>query len=129
MALSCSYNGRFAVAYKKDSSDSKQNSNVYVEIYECESTGGSGWKLEDVLCLESVVLPKIQTGINFDYIYGSQKPIRPSRSSHSFKNILLNQYNHNINTSNLNSTDEFEIPSAATRSSIKKKYLDKFLKI
>lgn len=126
LALSCSYNGRFAVAYKKENTG-KQDPSFFVEIYECESTGGSGWKLEDILCLENIVLPKIKIGINFDYIYGSQKPIKPSRSSHSFKNILLNQYNHNINTTNLNSTNDPEIPSAATRRSIKKKYREKDL--
>jgi hypothetical protein len=121
LAISCSYNGRFAVAYKK----APESDQVFVEIYECESTGGSGWKLEDVLYLESPVLPKIKIGINFDYIYGAQKPIRPAHSSHSFKNILLNQYNHNAATSNLNSTDDSEIPSAAIRHSIKQKFLDK----
>lgn len=59
LALSCSYNGRFAVAYRHNE---KTDNNFYVHIYECESTGGSAWKLEDVLCLENVVLPKIKIG-------------------------------------------------------------------
>ena len=63
LALSCSYNGRFAVAYKKISpSGTKTDPVFYVHIYECESTGGSAWKLEDVLCLENIVLPKIKIG-------------------------------------------------------------------
>jgi hypothetical protein len=115
LAMSCSYNGRFAVAYKRE----PESNRVYVEIYECESTGGSGWKLEDVLCLEAPVLPPLKLGINLDYIWGDQKPIRPAHSSHSFKNILLSQYNHNAATSHLNNTDDSEIPSAAIRHSIK----------
>lgn len=62
LALSCSYNGRFAVAYKKILPGTKTDPVFYVHIYECESTGGSAWKLEDVLCLENIVLPKIKIG-------------------------------------------------------------------
>lgn len=45
LAISCSYNSRFAVAYKKQPS----NTHYYVKIYECESTGGSQWKCEDCI--------------------------------------------------------------------------------
>lgn len=121
LAMSCSYNGRFAVAYRRE----PESGRVYVEIYECESTGGSGWKLEDVVCVEAPVLPRLKLGIDLEYIWGQQKPIRPAHSSHSFKNILLSQYNHNAATSHLNTTDDSEIPSAAIRHSIKTKLTDR----
>ena len=76
LAISCSYNSRFAVAYKKKQSptttpqalenhfetenlaDSLQKekqtfANFCVDIYECESTGGSEWKLEDCISLKN----------------------------------------------------------------------------
>jgi DmX-like protein len=111
LAISCSYNGRFAVAYKLKSTakehdhldqtqptaynnSSKIFENFCVRIYECESTGGSAWKLEDCIHLKNIVLPEIDSGINFDYIFGKQKPIRPSRSMQSFKNIAFQQNNN-----------------------------------
>lgn len=161
LALSCSYNGRFAVAFKKskkfslDSPDSLPEqqqqqqdncssstallNNFYVLIYECESTGGSAWNLEGCISLENLVLPQLDIGINFDYISGNEKPIKPSKSSDSFKNIILNNNLSSVsscsNITNIisnNSSGSFyvdevaraaEIPSAAAKISIKKKYL------
>ena len=68
-----------------------------VKIYECESTGGSEWKLEDCLNLNSIVLPELDSGIDFDYIFGTEKPIKPSRSMHSFKTIVLGNNNTTSN--------------------------------
>jgi hypothetical protein len=97
--ISCSYNSRFAVAYKKNdkkntSPKNSDNDNTViadycVRIYECESTGGSEWKLEDCISLNNIVLPELDHDIDFDYINGNQKPIKPSRSIHSFKNIAF----------------------------------------
>lgn len=47
LAISCSYNSRFAVAYKKQLEN--KDSHYFVKIFECESTGGSQWKCEDVI--------------------------------------------------------------------------------
>jgi hypothetical protein len=155
LALSCSYNGRFAVAFKKtkklslDLNESNHQTNqvqenalfnnFYVLIYECESTGGSAWNLEGCISLENIVLPQLDIGINFDYISGNEKPIKPSKSSDSFKNIILNNNLTSVsscsNITNIisnNSSGSFfvdevaraaEIPSAAAKISIKKKYL------
>lgn len=150
LALSCSYNGRFAVAFKKNSNNSLKThnnetnnnrsfNNFYVLIYECESTGGSAWNLESCISLEDIILPELDIGINFEYISGNEKPIKPSKSSDSFKNIILNNNLSsvsscsnitNIISNNSNGSiyaDEMskqaEIPSAAAKISIKKKYL------
>ncbi len=153
LALSCSYNGRFAVAFKKNSNNSQTTTkthnnnesnnrsfnNFYVLIYECESTGGSAWNLESCISLEDIILPELDIGINFEYISGTEKPIKPSKSSDSFKNIILNNNLSsvsscsnitNIISNNSNGSiyaDEMskqaEIPSAAAKISIKKKYL------
>ena len=43
LTVSCAYSGRVAVAYKKSAEDSpidnKPVTNLYVSIFECESTG------------------------------------------------------------------------------------------
>jgi hypothetical protein len=121
--ISCSYNSRFAVAYKKPpvtinnippptfnmhvsdySSDHYHHhhgrhhapsastttfADYCVKIFECESTGGSEWKLEDCISLNSIVLPELDSGINLDYIFGGERPIKPSRSMHSFKTMVF----------------------------------------
>lgn len=47
LAISCSYNSRFAVAYKKQLDN--KDAHYFVKIFECESTGGSQWKCEDTI--------------------------------------------------------------------------------
>jgi hypothetical protein len=117
LAIACSYNGRFAVAYrlKNSNAESDMFMNICVHIYECESTGGSSWNLEDSIHLQNIKLPEIDSNIDFDYIYGNEKPIHPSRSSHSFKHILFNS----------NDSQSPEIPSTVTKYSIRKQYTNK----
>jgi len=119
LAIACAYNGRFAVAYKiknlaKNSDKNDLFMNICVHIYECESSGGSNWNLEDSINLQNLKLPEIDSGIDFDYIYGNEKPIHPSRSSHSFKHILFNT----------NDSTSPEIPSTVTKYSIRQQYKD-----
>ncbi|XP_022542730.2 dmX-like protein 2 isoform X3 [Astyanax mexicanus] len=61
VAVSCSYTGRLAVAFKQlvpsyESSSSKDFS-MHVSIYECESTGGSEWVLEQTIHLDDFSKP------------------------------------------------------------------------
>ena len=120
LAIACSYNGRFAVAYKlkRVNVDTESNDhlfmNICVHIYECESSGGSNWNLEDSIHLQNIKLPEIDSGIDFDYIYGNEKPIHPSRSSHSFKHILFNS----------NDSTSPEIPSTVTKYSVRQQLKD-----
>ncbi len=145
LAISCSYNSRFAIAFKKKSeSIANKETNKFVNfcvyIYECESSGGE-WKIEDCINLKDIVLPEIDSGIDFEYIYGNHKPIRPARSCHSFKNIVMNSSANSNTSSNLiqntsasivSSSDNFkipEIPSNAAKVSIKRQYsINKHLK-
>lgn len=140
LAISCSYNSRFAIAYKNSSSRRKISdttdsyANLCVKIYECESTGGSEWKLEDLVHIKNVVLPEIDSGINFDYIFGNQKPIKPARSIHSFKNVFSSSMNLAGSQSNLSQISQNnadlhidsditpEIPSSAAKISIKRQF-------
>ncbi|XP_069561811.1 dmX-like protein 2 isoform X1 [Brachyistius frenatus] len=61
VAVSCSYIGRLAVAFKQPRQGqlqgSGENFSMHVSIYECESTGGSEWVLEQTLHLDDFTRP------------------------------------------------------------------------
>ncbi|XP_049518236.1 dmX-like protein 2 isoform X5 [Dermacentor silvarum] len=67
ISVSCAYSGRVACAYKRGHSFNRPGSsnpsdrcvNLGVAIYECESTGGSEWILEDTVLLNNVSLPRL----------------------------------------------------------------------
>ncbi|KAM9368029.1 dmX-like protein 1 [Phaethornis superciliosus] len=53
--ISCAHTNRLAVAYKQvtaKTSNFSQDFVMHVSIFECESTGGSSWILEQTLCLD-----------------------------------------------------------------------------
>uniref|UniRef100_A0A8D8YBH7 DmX-like protein 1 n=1 Tax=Cacopsylla melanoneura TaxID=428564 RepID=A0A8D8YBH7_9HEMI len=74
MNISAAYSGRIAVAYKYGKSFTRPSKkdpdlryiNLCVAIYECESTGGSEWVLEDTLHLKNIHLPRVQLDQNLD---------------------------------------------------------------
>ncbi|XP_029901913.1 dmX-like protein 2 isoform X4 [Myripristis murdjan] len=61
VAVSCSYTGRLAVAFKQPRQGQPLGSGgdfaMHVSIYECESTGGSEWVLEQTLHLDDFTRP------------------------------------------------------------------------
>ncbi|XP_017295555.1 dmX-like protein 2 isoform X5 [Kryptolebias marmoratus] len=61
VAVSCSYIGRLAVAFKQPRHGqlhgSVEDFSMNVSIYECESTGGSEWVLEQTVLLDDFVRP------------------------------------------------------------------------
>lgn len=61
VAVSCSYIGRLAVAFKQPRHgqclSSREDFSMYVSIYECESTGGSEWVLEQTVNLDDFARP------------------------------------------------------------------------
>ncbi|XP_042251001.1 dmX-like protein 2 isoform X5 [Thunnus maccoyii] len=59
VAVSCSYIGRLAVAFKqpRQGQFSGEDFSMHVSIYECESTGGSEWVLEQTLHLDDFTRP------------------------------------------------------------------------
>uniref|UniRef100_A0A8C3AJ10 Dmx-like 2 n=1 Tax=Cyclopterus lumpus TaxID=8103 RepID=A0A8C3AJ10_CYCLU len=59
VAVSCSYIGRLAIAFKKprQGQGSGEDFSMHVSIYECESTGGSEWVLEQTLHLDDFTRP------------------------------------------------------------------------
>ncbi|KAI7790177.1 dmX-like protein 2 isoform X2 [Triplophysa rosa] len=61
VAVSCSYTGRLAISFKQMSSGNEggacQDFSMLVSIYECESTGGSEWVLEQTIHLDDFSKP------------------------------------------------------------------------
>ncbi|XP_076849811.1 dmX-like protein 2 isoform X3 [Brachyhypopomus gauderio] len=61
VAVSCSYTGRLAVAFKQlalgDEGRASRDFSMHVSIYECESTGGSEWVLEQTIHLDDFSKP------------------------------------------------------------------------
>ncbi|XP_049821296.1 dmX-like protein 2 isoform X4 [Aethina tumida] len=80
--ISVAYSGRLACAYKYGKSFTRPNKNDHdsryinlcVAIYECESTGGTEWILEDIIHLKNIHLPRIDIGRHLDlsYLYDSK---------------------------------------------------------
>uniref|UniRef100_A0A671XSN3 Dmx-like 2 n=1 Tax=Sparus aurata TaxID=8175 RepID=A0A671XSN3_SPAAU len=77
VAVSCSYTGRLAVAFKKPRQG--QDFSMHVSIYECESTGGSEWVLEQTLHLDdftrpsSTLDPRVSVDSNL-FVYNHSSP-------------------------------------------------------
>lgn len=75
--ISAAYSGRIACAYKYGKSFTRPHKgdpdsryvNLCVAIYECESTGGSEWILEDTIHLKNVHLPRINIDPHVDLSY------------------------------------------------------------
>ncbi|XP_073977920.1 rabconnectin-3 alpha isoform X3 [Rhodnius prolixus] len=75
--ISAAYSGRIACAYKYGKSFTRPSKkdpesrfvNLCVAIYECESTGGSEWVLEDTIYLKNIHLPRIQIDPSLDLSY------------------------------------------------------------
>lgn len=72
--VSCAYSGRMACAFKHGKSFTRHNSknpdsryvNIGVSIFECESTGGSEWMLEDTINLRNISLPLPKLSLNIE---------------------------------------------------------------
>nr|XP_033784929.1 dmX-like protein 1 isoform X1 [Geotrypetes seraphini] len=66
--VSCAHTTRLAVAFKQatvNSNRSSQDFMMHVSIFECESTGGSSWILEQTIHLDDVT-PVLDSGISID---------------------------------------------------------------
>lgn len=87
--ISAAYSGRIACAYKYGKSFTRPTKadpdsryvNLCVAIYECESTGGSEWVLEDTIHLKNIHLPTIQVDPHLDlsYLYDQKSLAKKQR--------------------------------------------------
>ncbi|GLH09345.1 Rabconnectin, partial [Gryllus bimaculatus] len=82
--ISAAYSGRIACAYKYGKSFTRPSKNdpdsrfvnLCVAIYECESTGGSEWVLEDTIHLKNIHLPRMQLHPQLDLSVLHERPRR-----------------------------------------------------
>uniref|UniRef100_A0A8C5BSZ2 Dmx-like 2 n=1 Tax=Gadus morhua TaxID=8049 RepID=A0A8C5BSZ2_GADMO len=89
VAVACSYTGRLAVAFKqtRQPMGSGGDFSMHVSIYECESTGGSEWVLEQTIHLDdftrlsSTLDPRVSVDSNL-FIY-SRSDLYMSRDHNS----------------------------------------------
>ncbi|XP_058459198.1 dmX-like protein 2 isoform X2 [Malaya genurostris] len=106
--ISAAYSGRIACAYKygksftrptKSSDPESRYVNLCVAIYECESTGGSEWVLEDTIHLKNIHLPRIQVDPHLDlsYLYDNKTLQKKQRL-----NQMLQTLSHDDNRSTRN---------------------------
>ncbi|XP_001850447.2 dmX-like protein 2 isoform X2 [Culex quinquefasciatus] len=106
--ISAAYSGRIACAFKygksftrptKSSDPESRYVNLCVAIYECESTGGSEWVLEDTIHLKNIHLPRIQVDPHLDlsYLYDNKTLQKKQRL-----NQMLQTMTHDDNRSSRN---------------------------
>ncbi|PVD19781.1 hypothetical protein C0Q70_20272 [Pomacea canaliculata] len=89
ITVSCAYSGRIAVAYRYGDIRAQPNHpeekfiNLYVAIFECESTGGSEWVLEDTIELKDIKIPDPQVEIELSQVMLTQQIFPPGLSLHN----------------------------------------------
>ncbi|CAG0879086.1 unnamed protein product [Darwinula stevensoni] len=98
--VNASYSGRVACAYKAGKSFTRPSSidphtryvNLCVSIYECESTGGSEWVLEDTIQLKNISLPRVRQkkGLDLSLVY--DQALREKRQTSV--NALVKNFSH-----------------------------------
>lgn len=80
LEISCAHTNRLAVAYKRKiphNGGSSQDSSVNVGIFECESTGGSCWILEQTLYLDELNPTLDSLGIDSNSVADGEENVIP----------------------------------------------------
>ncbi|CAH1131144.1 unnamed protein product [Ceutorhynchus assimilis] len=128
--ISVAYSGRLACAYKYGKSFTRPNKsdqdsryiNLCVAIYECESTGGTEWILEDIIHLKNIHLPRIDINKHLDlsYLYDSKTLKKKQRI-----NEVLHTLSNEDRQPNMLSTEGIKptllaVPSFTTLQSLRK---------
>ncbi|XP_051173147.1 dmX-like protein 2 isoform X2 [Leptopilina boulardi] len=134
--ISAAYSGRIACAYKygksftrptKSDPDSRYV-NLCVAIYECESTGGSEWILEDTIHLKNIHLPRIQVDQHLDlsYLYDSRFLQKKQRLTQVLQTLSHEDVRSPRNGENGDSTKAglLAVPSFSTLQSLRKSIIE-----
>ncbi|XP_037932594.1 dmX-like protein 1 [Teleopsis dalmanni] len=134
--ISVAYSGRIACAYKYGKSFTRplggdsdsRYINLCVAIYECESSGGSEWVLEDTIYLKNINLPRINIdyGIDLSYLYDN----RLIKKRHRLNQVLHTLTHDDTRVANSEDTTSessiksptglLAVPSFSTLQSLKK---------
>lgn len=127
--VSCAYSGRLACAYKHGQSFSRPTSrdpstryiNINLAIYECESTGGSEWVLEDTIHLKNIVIPQIDSSKAIDLEPLINTTLRNRRTLDTLCHRLGVSEEHSETSRSANNIQRLlSVPSCATMQSLKK---------
>ncbi|XP_011350264.1 dmX-like protein 2 isoform X5 [Ooceraea biroi] len=136
--ISAAYSGRIACAYKygksftrptKNDPDSRYV-NLCVAIYECESTGGSEWILEDTIHLKNIHLPRIPVDQHLDlsYLYDSRFLQKKQRLTQVLQTLSHEDIRSSRNGENGDSTKAnaglLAVPSFSTLQSLRKSIIE-----
>ncbi|XP_034195931.2 rabconnectin-3 alpha isoform X6 [Osmia lignaria lignaria] len=136
--VSAAYSGRIACAYKygksftrptKSDPDSRYV-NLCVAIYECESTGGSEWILEDTIHLKNIHLPRIPVDQHLDlsYLYDSRFLQKKQRLTQVLQTLSHEDVRLPRNGENGESTKSnaglLAVPSFSTLQSLRKSIIE-----
>ncbi|XP_050306486.1 dmX-like protein 2 isoform X3 [Anthonomus grandis grandis] len=127
--ISVAYSGRLACAYKYGKSFTRPNKadqdsryiNLCVAIYECESTGGTEWILEDVIHLKNIHLPRIDINKHLDlsYLYDSRTLKKKQRLNEVLHTLSDDRQSNMLSTESIKPT-LLAVPSFTTLQSLRK---------
>ncbi|XP_023930909.1 dmX-like protein 2 [Lingula anatina] len=123
ISVNCAYSGRVAVAYRTGHVRAHTHRpedkviNCCVAIYECESTGGSEWTLEDTIQLNNIPIPDPKTEIDLSYINDVEKRLSHINSNEDFTKLSLGLAPSQSHSS---LTRIMSIPSLSTINSVKR---------
>ncbi|KAL8625455.1 hypothetical protein ACOMHN_018600 [Nucella lapillus] len=124
ITVSCAYSGRMAVAYRRSDVQAQPNHpeekfiNLYVAIYECESTGGSDWVLEDTIELQNIKIPDPQAEIDMNQALTTSAARPPGLSIYSDPFSELPGFSPNSSTGSMHRI--VSVPSLSTLQSVRK---------
>lgn len=128
--ISVAYSGRLACAYKYGKSFTRPNKadqdsryiNLCVAIYECESTGGTEWILEDIIHLKNIHLPRIDINKHLDlsYLYDSRTLKKKQRINEVLHTLSADDRQNNMLSAETIKPTLLAVPSFTTLQSLRK---------
>ncbi|XP_066150653.1 dmX-like protein 2 isoform X3 [Euwallacea fornicatus] len=128
--ISVAYSGRLACAYKYGKSFTRPNKadqdsryiNLCVAIYECESTGGTEWILEDIIHLKNIHLPRIDINKHLDlsYLYDSRTLKKKQRINEVLHTLSADDRQNNMLSTEAIKPTLLAVPSFTTLQSLRK---------
>ncbi|XP_053611658.1 dmX-like protein 2 isoform X3 [Plodia interpunctella] len=139
--ISAAYSGRIACAYKcgksftrpKGTSTSTNDArfvNLCVCVYECESTGGAEWLLEDTIPLRNVSLPRVgvctDTQIDLSYLHDTSFMQKKQRLTQVLQTLSSEERSNSRNgeADTGKSAGLLAVPSFSTLQSLRKSIME-----
>ncbi|XP_037292444.1 dmX-like protein 2 isoform X2 [Manduca sexta] len=141
--ISAAYSGRIACAYKcgrsftrpkggmtNNSNPDARFVNLCVCVYECESTGGAEWLLEDTIPLRNVSLPRVgvsaDTQIDLSYLHDTSFMQKKQRLNQVLQTLSSDEGRNNRNgeSDTGKSAGLLAVPSFSTLQSLRRSIME-----